>query len=86
MSKETRVQIYRIIEKDWPLHETEIAKKLGLKVTEKSQKKVVAMIDYHVKALEKDELVRTKKIGRARVVWPQEVERLRVIHEMLKVR
>ncbi len=84
MSKNTRVQIYKIIEKDWPLHETEIAKKLGLKVTEKSQKTVVAMIDYHIKALEKDELVRTKKIGRSRVVWPQEIEKIRFIHDMLK--
>jgi predicted transcriptional regulator len=81
MSKDTRVQIYKIIEKDWPLHETEIAKKLGLKG---EQKKVVAMIDYHVKALERDELVMTKKIGRSRVVWPKEVEKIRFIHEMMK--
>jgi predicted transcriptional regulator len=85
MSKDTRGEIYKIIEKDWPLHETEIAKKLGLKVTEESQKKVVAMIDYHVKMLEKDELVMTKKIGRARVVWPQEIEKIRFIHEMMGV-
>jgi predicted transcriptional regulator len=81
MSKDTRERIYRIIEKDWPLHETEIARKLGLKG---DQKKVVARINYHVKALEKDELVRTKKIGRARVVWPQEIEKIRFIHEMMK--
>jgi len=81
MSKGTRAEIFRIIEKDWPLHETEIAKKLGLKG---EQKKVVAMINYHVKALEKDELVMTKKIGRARVVWPQEIEKIRFIHDMLK--
>lgn len=81
MPKDTRAQIYKIIEEDWPLHETEIAKKLGLKG---EQKKVVAAIDYHVKALEKDELIRTKKIGRSRVVWPQEVEKIRFIHEMMR--
>jgi predicted transcriptional regulator len=84
MSKDTRGEIFRIIEKDWPLHETEIAKKLGLKVNGKNQKKVVAMIDYHIKKLEKDELIRTKKIGRSRVVWPQEIEKIRFIHDMLK--
>ena len=84
MPKNTRVEIYRIIEKDWPLHETEIAKRMGLKVTDKSQKKVVAMINYHVKALEKDELVMTKKIGRSSVVWPREIEKIRFIHEMMK--
>ena len=84
MSKDTRVAIFRIVEKDWPVHETEIAKKLGLKVTDKSQKRVVAMIDYHIKGLEKDELVMTKKIGRSRVVWPREIEKIRFIHDMLK--
>jgi len=81
MPKDTRVEIYRIIEKDWPAHETEIAKKLGLKG---EQKKVVALINYHVKKLQEEEKVMSKKIGRARVVWPQEIEKLRFIHEMLK--
>jgi predicted transcriptional regulator len=81
MPKDTRVEIYRIIEKDWPVHETEIAKKLGLKG---EQKKVVALINYHVKKLQEEEKVMSKKIGRARVVWPQEIEKLRFIHEMLK--
>ena len=81
MPRDTRVEIYRIIEKDWPVHETEIAKKLGLKG---EQKKVVALINYHVKKLQEEEKVMSKKIGRARVVWPQEIEKLRFIHEMLK--
>ena len=84
MSKNLREEIYEIIEKDWPVHETAIAKKLGMKIDGKNQKKAVAKINYHIKALEQQEKIMSKKIGRARVIWPHEIEKLRFIHEMLK--
>ena len=56
MSKETRAEVYKIVEKDWPVHETEIAKKLGLKTDKKNQKHSVARVHYHIRALKDQEI------------------------------
>ena len=57
MSKDTRGEVYAVIEKDWPVHETEIAKKLGLKTDKKNQKHSVARVHYHIRALKEQEKI-----------------------------
>lgn len=85
--KELRKKILEIIEEEWPISVTQIALDLGhykKKMTEKKRKAVVGKIVYHVRKLEKQEKVRTKKIGQAVVIWPHEIEKIRVVHEMLR--
>jgi len=75
-----RTTVLKAIEDDWPIHTRELASKLGLEPNNSSIKK----ISYHVQKLEKAGKVRTKRIGLALTAWPMEMEKLRVIHEMLR--
>ena len=76
-----RQKISDFIELNWPVSTKEIAVGIGFEPDNGSIKKV----SYHIKKLEKEEQVMTKRIGLALVVWPHEIERLRTIHELLKV-
>ena len=84
MSKDLRMEVYKIIESDWPIHISGIARKLGLPVDSDEKKKIIARINYHVNQLKKEEKILTKKIDRALVIWPHEIEKLRFVHELLK--
>jgi predicted ArsR family transcriptional regulator len=80
----TREKILEIIQSRWPVHATEIAKHLKLEILHfDHQKKHVARINYHLKKLEREGLIYTKKVGQATVCWPIEIEKIRVIQEML---
>jgi len=82
--KEFREQIFDMICSNWPTHVTEVAKKLDLfPEDEKKQKVVIARIKYHFDQLARDGRVRVKRIDRALIAWPSEVEKYRMIHEML---
>lgn len=76
-----RENIYKIIEKKWPTYISEICDELKLSVNNKN----IAKIKYHIKILEKENKIRTKKIDRALVVWPISIEKLRVIRELVKI-
>lgn len=80
MVADFRSSVLRAIEDDWPIHTRELASKLGLEDNNNSIKR----ISYHIQQLEKEGKVRTKRIGLALTAWPMEMERLRVIQEMLK--
>ena len=76
-----------IIEDHWPVSVTEIARHLGIfkkGMDEKKRKAAVGKISYHVKRLKSMEKVRTKKIGQTVIVWPHEIEKLRIVHELMK--
>lgn len=75
------------IEANWPTSITEISRHLGFfkkGMDEKARKSAVAKISYHVKKLEKMEKIRTKKIGQTVIVWPHEIEKLKVVHELIR--
>ena len=76
-----RDDVLEIIDKNWPVHIKEIVHELGFEMDNSNIKK----ISYHVNELKKHEKVRVKRIGKALVVWPNEMEKLRIIHELLKV-
>ncbi|MFC2143836.1 hypothetical protein ACFLQO_00520 [Candidatus Aenigmatarchaeota archaeon] len=76
-----RDRVMDITEKNWPVHIKELVRNLGFEVNNSNIKK----ISYHIKELEKLERVRTKRIGKALIVWPHDMEKLRVIHELLRV-
>jgi predicted transcriptional regulator len=71
----------KVIHNNWPVHVREVARHLGLDPHDISN---VSKIRYHFKSLERQEKIRTKKIGRALVAWPTEIEKLRLIHELLR--
>ena len=78
-----REEIYNVIESDWPIHISGIARKLDMPV-DKEPKRVTSRIKYHINLLKEEEKVLTKKIDRALVIWPNEIERLRFVHEMMR--
>jgi len=75
-----RKKILKLIEHNWPTHIKEIVIALDYEVCNSNIKKVA----YHVQQLKKEEKVRTKRIGKALVIWPYDIEKLRVMYEMLK--
>ena len=79
--KELRKQVMECIEHNWPAHVKEIVRNLGFEENNSNIKK----ISYHIKAPEKAEKIRTKRIGKALIAWPHDMERLRTIYELLKV-
>jgi len=85
--KELRDNIIVIIEEKWPVSVTEIASHLGLfrkGMIEKKRKAAIGKIIYHVKKLEKMEKIKIKKIGQTVIIWPTEIEKLRVMNELMK--
>jgi len=82
---EIRDKIFEIIASDWPVHATELAEKMGYDVSTKdSQKRSVAKIKYHIDQLARGGDIKVKKIGQALVCWPKEVEKLRMMHELMR--
>lgn len=81
MGKNLREEILARIERNWPTHIKELISDMGFEVDNTNIKK----FSYHVYELKKQEKVHIKKIGNALVVWPAEMEKLRFIHELLKV-
>jgi predicted transcriptional regulator len=82
-----RDKIVLIVEKEWPVSTTEIAERLGIfkrGMDEKKRKAAVGKIIYHIEQLKGQEKIRTKKIGQTVIIWPYEMEKLRVLHEMIK--
>jgi predicted transcriptional regulator len=82
-----RDKIVLIVEKEWPVSVTEIAEHLGIfkrGMNEKKRKAAVGKISYHVKKLKEQEKIDTKKIGQTVIIWPYEINKLRVLHEMIK--
>lgn len=80
--QKTRHMVLKIIEEEWPTNVSVVAEKLRqLNGTKTS----IANAKYHFDQLHKHKQIKTKKIGRNLVAWPSEIEKLRIIHELLKV-
>ena len=80
-------RIMIIVEQEWPVSVTGIAGHLGIfkkGMNEKKRKAAVGKIIYHVKKLKEVENIRTKKIGQTVFIWSTEIEKLRVLHEMIR--
>lgn len=76
-----------VIEDDWPVSVTEISTHLGIfkrGMDEKKRKAAIGKISYHIKKLKDVDKIRTKKIGQTVIIWPHDIEKLRVIHELIK--
>lgn len=66
----------------WPTSALEIAEFLGHPAHTREEKRLLSSrIAYHVKKLVEKKKLMSKRVGNALIVWPYEVEYLRVIHE-----
>jgi predicted transcriptional regulator len=82
-----RDEIIMVIDKNWPVSVTEVAEHLGIfkkGMNERKRKAAIGKIIYHVKKLKEMKKIRTKKIGQTVIIWPNDIEKLRVVHEMLR--
>jgi hypothetical protein len=68
--------------REWPVNPQDVAKSLG---ENGSNKAMSSKYLYHFRKLKRMELIEMKKTGNTYVAWPMDMEKLRVIHEMLKV-
>lgn len=78
--KQLRNEIFNIVQEAWPIHVSGICKVLKLEGNISD----ISKVRYHVHKLKAERLVHTKKIDRALVAWPAEIDRLRVVHELLR--
>lgn len=79
--KKLRSEILRVIHDKWPIHVSGVIEHLGLDTENITN---VSKIRYHFNKLENKEVIHTKKIGRALVAWPVHIEKMRIIHEMIR--
>lgn len=73
-------KILQAVYKNWPIHASGICKQLHIEATIAN----ISKVSYHLKNLEKEGKIHLKRIDRASVSWPREMEKLRIIHEMLQ--
>jgi hypothetical protein len=69
-----------VVRKNWPVNPLDVAKALN---DLGDPKTLSAKYLYHFRKLYKLKLIRMKKIGNTYIAWPTEIEKLRVIREML---
>ncbi|MEM4259716.1 MAG: hypothetical protein QXG00_00610 [Candidatus Woesearchaeota archaeon] len=79
-AKDLTRKVFELIQEDWPSHPSGICRRLEIPLTVKN----IARIKYHFDILSKQGKIHTKKIDRALVAWPSEIEKIRVMHEFLK--
>ncbi|MCJ7479312.1 MAG: hypothetical protein MUP63_04005 [Candidatus Nanohaloarchaeota archaeon QJJ-7] len=79
-----REEVFHIIKRKWPIHVSEVARELDLFPEEEDgDKATISKVKYHFDQLAREDKIKVKKIDRALVAWPHEVEKYRTIHEML---
>lgn len=79
--KRLQEKVLKIIQDNWPVHVREVISLLDQDPHDNAN---ISKISYHFKTLSKNEKIRTKKIGKALVAWPMDMEKIRLMHEMLK--
>ncbi|MBD3203872.1 hypothetical protein GF327_06235 [Candidatus Woesearchaeota archaeon] len=78
--KKLTLEVYELINKNWPIHPSDICRLLEIKTNSSN----ISKIKYHFDLLEEQEKISTKKIDRALVAWPLEIEKLRLMQELMK--
>ena len=77
--KTLKANIYRTIQKNWPIHVSGICRKLGIDESASN----VSKIRYHIMLLKDENKIYTKKLDRALVAWPVDIEKLRVMRQFM---
>lgn len=81
MKEKTRHLVLQAIESEWPASVSHVVGKLN---EINGSKFSIQSVKYHFDSLSKKGDIRVKKIGRNLVAWPAEIEKLRMIYELLK--
>ena len=79
-AKQLTQKVFEIIKEEWPVHASGVCRKLGIEANPSN----VSKIKYHFGILEKQGKIRTKKLDRALVAWPHDIEKLRVMQDFFK--
>ena len=79
--KELREKIFEIISNKWPTYVRGVIEELGW---DRENISNVTKVKYHFDQLAREGRIRVKRIDRALVAWPADVERMRVIHDFIK--
>jgi hypothetical protein len=79
--RELREKIFEIICNKWPTYVRGVIEELGW---DRENISNVTKVKYHFDQLARDGRIRVKRIDRALVAWPADVERLRVVHDFIK--
>ena len=79
---ESTLNVFRLICSNWPLNPLEVAKELR---ENGKSKTLSAKYLYHFRKLKALDLIEMKKLGNTYIAWPMDIEKLRFIHELLKV-
>ena len=78
-------QILHVVHTRWPTSSLEIAEFLGQSISSRDEKRLVSSrLAYHIKKLVSKRKLMSKRFGNALIVWPYEVETLRVMHEVMR--
>ena len=72
-------KVLEVIKKDWPIHPSGVCRHINIDLSVTN----ISKIKYHFKILENQGKIRTKKIDRALAAWPLDIEKLRVMHELI---
>ena len=78
---EFSLRVLEVIKEEWPTNPLEVARIFN---DNGNMKALSAKYLYHFRKLKKLELVDMKKIGNTYVAWPVDIEKLRVLHEMMR--
>lgn len=74
--------VLNVICKQWPVNPFEVATSLG---ENGNNKTLSSKYLYHFRRLKDLGLIEMKRTGNTYIAWPSDIEKLRLIHEMLKV-
>ncbi|MFO7710354.1 MAG: hypothetical protein R6V53_01165 [Candidatus Woesearchaeota archaeon] len=73
-------KVLETIIKQWPIHPSGICRHLNIEVTASN----ISKINYHFRVLEEKGFIHTKQIDRAVVAWPAEIDKIRMVHQMIQ--
>ena len=79
-AKKLTEKVYSTITENWPIHPSGVCRILKIPANVSN----ISKIKYHFNNLAKQGRIHVKKIDRALVAWPSEIDRIRVIHDLLK--
>lgn len=79
-AKKLQQKVFQIIKENWPIHPSGVCRILKIEDNVAN----ISKIKYHFDILKKKNLIHTKKIDRALVAWPAEIEKIRLVHDLLK--
>jgi hypothetical protein len=76
------LKVFKTICSKWPMNPLEVAKELG---ENGKSKTLSAKYLYHFRKLKAIDLIEMKRVGNTYIAWPIDIEKLRLIHELIRV-